>query len=76
MVSSLKEAHGSGMTLYDASREFLRVFVNAANHIPRHRRVKWVSCLSFISSDDLLYSDTASSLISLIHSTLPTSLHL
>ena len=45
MVASLKEHHGSGMTLYHASREFLRVFTNAANHVPRHRRVNFFSHL-------------------------------
>ncbi|KJA17838.1 hypothetical protein HYPSUDRAFT_191636 [Hypholoma sublateritium FD-334 SS-4] len=38
MVSSLKEAHSQPLDLYIASREFLRVFTDAANHIPRHRR--------------------------------------
>lgn len=42
MVASLKEKHGTGMDLYRAAREFLRVFTSAANHIPRHRRVKCV----------------------------------
>ncbi|KAI1789700.1 hypothetical protein LXA43DRAFT_1019967 [Ganoderma leucocontextum] len=45
MVSSLKEQHGSGMNLYHASKEFLRVFTNAANHVPRHRRVNFFSHL-------------------------------
>lgn len=40
MVSSLKEAHSQPLDLYIASREFLRVFTDAANHIPRHRRNK------------------------------------
>ena len=40
MVASLKEKHGTGMDLYRAAREFLRVFTTAANHVPRHRRVK------------------------------------
>ncbi|KAJ3515006.1 hypothetical protein NLJ89_g2035 [Agrocybe chaxingu] len=38
MVSSLKEAHSSPLDLYIASRDFLRVFTDAATHIPRHRR--------------------------------------
>lgn len=45
MVSSLKEKHGSGTDLYNASREFLRLFTNAANHVPRHRRVNFFSHL-------------------------------
>lgn len=42
MVSSLKEAHSQPLDLYLASKEFLRVFSDAANHIPRHRRNKFV----------------------------------
>ncbi|KAI0742763.1 hypothetical protein C8Q80DRAFT_1221194 [Daedaleopsis nitida] len=45
MVASLKEGHGSGVDLYDAAREFLRVFTNAATHVPRHRRVGFFSHL-------------------------------
>ncbi len=51
MVSSLKRSHSSRMDLHLGSREFLRVFTDAANHIPRHRRTKFVvsysRCLSF-----------------------------
>ncbi|KAH9920883.1 armadillo-type protein [Epithele typhae] len=43
MVASLKTNHGSGIQLYSAAREFLRVFTNAANHVPRHRRVNFFS---------------------------------
>ncbi|KAI0628514.1 hypothetical protein C8Q77DRAFT_1244640, partial [Trametes polyzona] len=45
MVASLKEKHGTGMDLYRAAREFLRVFTSAANHVPRHRRVNSFSHL-------------------------------
>ncbi|KAH9893998.1 hypothetical protein C8Q73DRAFT_694035 [Cubamyces lactineus] len=45
MVASLKEKNGTGMDLYRAAREFLRVFTTAANHIPRHRRVNFFSHL-------------------------------
>ncbi|KAI0776755.1 hypothetical protein BD413DRAFT_469201 [Trametes elegans] len=45
MVASLKDKHGTGMDLYRAAREFLRVFTSAANHIPRHRRVNFFSHL-------------------------------
>ncbi|CAA7262090.1 unnamed protein product [Cyclocybe aegerita] len=38
MVSSLKKAHSQPLDLYIASRDFLRVFTDAATHIPRHRR--------------------------------------
>ena len=42
MTSSLKLAYDQQIDLYIASREFLRVFTDAANHIPRHRRNKFV----------------------------------
>jgi len=42
MVSSLKAKHPNKMTLYTGSRDFLRIFTDAANHIPRHRRTKFV----------------------------------
>ncbi|KAI0670242.1 hypothetical protein C8Q78DRAFT_1138718 [Trametes maxima] len=45
MVASLKEKHSSGMDLYRAARDFLRVFTTAANHVPRHRRVNFFSHL-------------------------------
>ncbi|KXN83997.1 U3 small nucleolar RNA-associated protein 10 [Leucoagaricus sp. SymC.cos] len=38
MASSLKDANANSLDLYIASRDFLRVFTDAANHIPRHRR--------------------------------------
>ncbi|KAI0270487.1 hypothetical protein BC834DRAFT_967272 [Gloeopeniophorella convolvens] len=41
MVSSLKEKHASRDDLLLASREFLRVFTDATNHIPRHRRTQF-----------------------------------
>jgi len=40
MASSLKKAHSNLLDLYVGSRDFLRVFTDAANHIPRHRRTK------------------------------------
>lgn len=42
MASSLKDANANILDLYIASRDFLRVFTDAANHIPRHRRNKYV----------------------------------
>jgi U3 small nucleolar RNA-associated protein 10 len=42
MVSSLKTSHSGKMELYIGSRNFLRIFTDAANHIPRHRRTKFV----------------------------------
>ncbi|KAI5990429.1 hypothetical protein EDD15DRAFT_2388798 [Pisolithus albus] len=38
MVSSLKEKYSAGLELYLGAREFLRIFTDAANHVPRHRR--------------------------------------
>ncbi|KAI6022898.1 hypothetical protein BKA83DRAFT_89928, partial [Pisolithus microcarpus] len=38
MVSSLKEKYSVGLELYLGAREFLRIFTDAANHVPRHRR--------------------------------------
>jgi U3 small nucleolar RNA-associated protein 10 len=42
MVSSLKSRHPPGLELYIGAREFLRIFTDASNHIPRHRRQKYV----------------------------------
>lgn len=38
MVSSLKEKYSVGLELYVGAREFLRIFTDAAHHVPRHRR--------------------------------------
>ncbi|KAK7688534.1 hypothetical protein QCA50_008072 [Cerrena zonata] len=38
MISSLKISNSQHFDLYIASRAFLRIFTDAANHIPRHRR--------------------------------------
>ena len=38
MIASLKDSHSERFDLYLASRTFLRIFTDAANHIPRHRR--------------------------------------
>ncbi|KAG6369730.1 hypothetical protein JVT61DRAFT_13599 [Boletus reticuloceps] len=38
MVSSLKTKHLDGFDLYVGARDFLRIFTDASNHIPRHRR--------------------------------------
>lgn len=42
MAASLRRAHTTPLELYVGSREFLRVFTDAATHIPRHRRNKYV----------------------------------
>ncbi|KAJ7054756.1 hypothetical protein C8F01DRAFT_1162846 [Mycena amicta] len=41
MVSSLKRSHSARLDLYIASRDFLRVFTDASNHVPRHRRTSF-----------------------------------
>ncbi|KAI0063355.1 ARM repeat-containing protein [Artomyces pyxidatus] len=38
MVSSLKAKHSANLDLLSGSRNFLRIFTDAANHVPRHRR--------------------------------------
>lgn len=40
MVNSLKGSNTDKLTLYIAARSFLRIFTDAANHIPRHRRTQ------------------------------------
>jgi len=51
MISSLKAKHLEKMDLYTGSRDFLRIFTDAANHIPRHRRTKFVACVSIFQFD-------------------------
>jgi U3 small nucleolar RNA-associated protein 10 len=48
MVSSLKEKYDSRESLLLASKEFLRVFTDATNHVPRHRRTQFVFTPSFV----------------------------
>ncbi|KAJ8583913.1 hypothetical protein M405DRAFT_936925 [Rhizopogon salebrosus TDB-379] len=38
MASSLKSKYTPGLKLYTGARDFLRIFTDASNHIPRHRR--------------------------------------
>jgi len=42
LVSSLKEQHMTRLDLMIASKDFLRIFTDAANHIPRHRRIRYI----------------------------------
>ena len=42
MVSSLKKSTSSAMDLATSAKDFLHIFTDAANHIPRHRRTKCV----------------------------------
>jgi len=53
MVSSLKEKHTSREGLLIASKDFLRIFTDATNHVPRHRRTQCV----FVSSHFTLHLD-------------------
>ncbi|CCM00706.1 uncharacterized protein FIBRA_02746 [Fibroporia radiculosa] len=45
MTASLKSMYTTKLDLYIGSREFLRIFTDASNHIPRHRRAKFFSHL-------------------------------
>ncbi|KAF8064012.1 hypothetical protein FPV67DRAFT_198389 [Lyophyllum atratum] len=55
MVSSLKRAHTQALDLYIGSKDFLRVFTDAANHIPRHRRTNFFAHLiDVLGSEDFL----------------------
>lgn len=45
MISSLRKSHPERFELHVASRAFLRIFTDAANHIPRHRRTGFFSQL-------------------------------
>jgi U3 small nucleolar RNA-associated protein 10 len=56
MVSSLKDKHTSREGLLIASKVFLRVFTDATNHVPRHRRTQSVFAFSrFTLHLDLSY---------------------
>ncbi|KAI0692328.1 hypothetical protein BC835DRAFT_1416622 [Cytidiella melzeri] len=41
MTTSLKQHHAGKLDLHIASRVFLRIFTDAYNHIPRHRRISF-----------------------------------
>lgn len=60
MVSSLKRTRSKSLELYLTSRDFLRVFTDASNHVPRHRRIRFVGKISKIWQNhnlpQLLYS--------------------
>ena len=49
MTSSLKSKHTSSIGLHVALRDFLSIFTDAANHIPRHRRIRCVRVASVVS---------------------------
>ncbi|KZT68072.1 hypothetical protein DAEQUDRAFT_348588 [Daedalea quercina L-15889] len=52
MAASLRSNNALLLDLYTASRDFLRIFTDASNHIPRHRRVKFYSHLVDVLSPD------------------------
>ncbi|KAI0052438.1 hypothetical protein FA95DRAFT_1483564 [Auriscalpium vulgare] len=55
MTSSLKDQHTERFHLQLASRDFLRVFTDAANHVPRHRRTPFfVHLIDVLGPDDFL----------------------
>ncbi|THU93396.1 hypothetical protein K435DRAFT_779869 [Dendrothele bispora CBS 962.96] len=45
MITSFKQGNKTGLDLYITARDFLRVFTDAANHIPRHRRANFFTHL-------------------------------
>ena len=68
MVNSLKSSHTDKLALAIASRSFLRIFTDAANHIPRHRRTHFFAHLvdvlgpsDFLAPVCLLLVDKSSS---------------
>ena len=68
MANSLKTSHSDKLALAIASRSFLRIFTDAANHIPRHRRTHFFAHLAdvlgpsdFLSPVCLLLVDKVSS---------------
>ncbi|KAH9921142.1 uncharacterized protein B0H18DRAFT_1086220 [Fomitopsis serialis] len=52
MVASLRSSNDLRLDLYTASRDFLLIFTDASNHIPRHRRAKFYSHLVDILGPD------------------------
>ncbi|KAG6866337.1 hypothetical protein C0991_005804 [Blastosporella zonata] len=55
MVASLKRSYTQPLDLYIGSKDFLRVFTDAANHIPRHRRTNFFAHLTdVLGSEDFL----------------------
>ncbi|KAH6904492.1 hypothetical protein BKA70DRAFT_1373519 [Coprinopsis sp. MPI-PUGE-AT-0042] len=55
MVSSLKRSASNAMDLAASAKDFLHIFTDAANHIPRHRRTKFFSHLvSALGAQDFL----------------------
>ncbi|KAH8084910.1 armadillo-type protein [Cristinia sonorae] len=55
MAASLRDTHPNRLEMSIASRAFLRIFTDAANHIPRHRRTSFFTQLvDALGSDDFL----------------------
>ena len=49
MVTSLKSTHSDRLSLCIGAKDLLRIFADAANHVPRHRRTKCVPILDFVT---------------------------
>ncbi|KAL1745319.1 armadillo-type protein [Schizophyllum fasciatum] len=55
MADSLRKQYTDRLELYIGAREFLRVFTDAASHIPRHRRVSFFThLLQVLKPEDFL----------------------
>lgn len=46
MATSLRDSHPNRLEMFIASRAFLRIFTDAATHIPRHRRTSFFTQLA------------------------------
>jgi U3 small nucleolar RNA-associated protein 10 len=49
MTSSLRNQASTKLDLYISSRDFLRVFADAASRIPRHRQTRYVTTLQVVT---------------------------
>ncbi|GJJ09338.1 hypothetical protein Clacol_003560 [Clathrus columnatus] len=55
VVDSLKKKHTEKLDLLKASSDFLRVFTDAATHVPRHRRTQFfIHLIEILGRDDFL----------------------
>ncbi|KAF9807205.1 hypothetical protein IEO21_08320 [Rhodonia placenta] len=55
MVTSLKTTYTSALDLYVGSRDFLCIFTDASNHIPRHRRTQlFLQLIDVLGPDEFL----------------------
>jgi hypothetical protein len=56
MISSLKESNKEPLRLWISARQFLHVFSDAANHVPRHRRTQYVEVTDVQETNSLFVS--------------------